>query len=46
VVLYQIYKVGDLIEFKYWDYGMKTEQQITHKRLFKMIFGITSISHD
>ena len=46
VVLYQLYKVGDLIEFKYWDYGMKTEQQITHKRLFKMIFGITTISHE
>jgi len=44
IVLYNMYPVGDQIEIKYWDYGLKTEQLITRKRLFKLIFGITTIS--
>lgn len=44
IVLYEMYSVGDMIEIKYWDYGLKTEQQITRKRLKKLIFGITTIS--
>jgi len=44
VVLYEMYKVGDLIEIKYWDYGLKTEQLITKRRLFKMIFGVSTIT--
>ena len=44
VVLYEMYKVGNLIEIKYWDYGLKTEQLITRKRLHKMIFGVATIT--
>lgn len=45
IVLYELNKVeDDLIEMKYWDYGLKTQQFITRKRLFKLIFGITTIS--
>lgn len=44
IVLYEMYQVGDMIEIKYWDYGLKTEQLITRKRLKKLIFGITTIS--
>jgi hypothetical protein len=45
IVLYEMYKVGDLIEIKYWDYGLKTEQLITRERLRKLIFGITTITN-
>jgi hypothetical protein len=44
VVLYEMYQVEDMIEIKYWDYGLKTEQLITKKRLRKLIFGVTTIS--
>ena len=44
VVLYEMYKVGDMIEIKYWDYGLKTEQLITRRRLYKMIFGVSTIT--
>lgn len=44
IVLYELNKAGDLLEMKYWDYGLKTEQYITDKRLHKLIFGITTIS--
>ncbi|ULQ52064.1 hypothetical protein [Flavihumibacter fluvii] len=44
IVLYEMYQVGELIEIKYWDYGLKTEQLITKKRLRKLIFGITTIT--
>jgi len=43
IVLYNLYKIGDMIEVQYWDYGLRTEQQITVKRLDKLIFGITTI---
>lgn len=43
IVLYRMYQVGDMIEIQYWDYGMKTEQLITRKRLKQLIFGITTI---
>ena len=41
IVLYEMKLVGDLISIKYWDYGLKTEQLITKKRLKKLIFGVT-----
>jgi hypothetical protein len=44
IVLYDMYKVGDMIEIRYWDYGLKTEQLITGKRLKKLIFGVTTIT--
>ncbi|WP_336516836.1 hypothetical protein [Pollutibacter soli] len=43
IVQYEMYKVGDQIMFRYWDYGLKTEQLIPRKRLRKLIFGITTI---
>ena len=45
VVLYEMYKVDDMITIKYWDYGLKTEQLITSKRLRKLIFGVTLITN-
>ncbi|MEN9571793.1 MAG: hypothetical protein RL172_3024 [Bacteroidota bacterium] len=44
IVLYEMYKIDDMIEIKYWDYGLKTEQLITKKRLRKLIFGVTTIT--
>ena len=44
IVLYDMYKVDDMIEIRYWDYGLKTEQLITKKRLRKLIFGVTTIN--
>ena len=44
VVLFEVYKEGDLIQIKYWDYGLKTEQIMTKKRLKKMTFGISTIT--
>lgn len=44
IVLYDMYKVDDMIQIQYWDYGLRTEQQITRKRLRKLIFGITTIT--
>ena len=44
VVLYDLYREGDLIQIKYWDYGLKTEQVMTKKRLKKMTFGISTIT--
>lgn len=45
IVAYNMYKTGDMIEFQYWDYGLRTEQQITSKRLRKLVFGVTTITH-
>jgi len=44
VVLYNLYREGDLIQIQYWDYGLRTEQIITKKRLKKMTFGISTIT--
>lgn len=44
IVLYDLNKINDVLDFKYWDYGMKTEQFITRKRLKRLIFGITTIT--
>ncbi len=45
IVLYDLYKTGDMIEMQYWDYGLRTEQQITRKRLRQLVFGVTTINH-
>lgn len=44
VVLYELYRVDDMVEIKYWDYGLKTEQLITMKRFKKTIYGVSSIT--
>ncbi|PWT70428.1 MAG: hypothetical protein C5B59_20635 [Bacteroidetes bacterium] len=44
VVAYNMYKIGDMIEFQYWDYGLRTQQLITSKRLQQLIFGVTTIT--
>jgi hypothetical protein len=44
IVLYDMEKTDDMIRIRYWDYGMKTEQLITRKRLKKLIFGVTTIT--
>jgi hypothetical protein len=42
VLLLDIYKVdGGKIDIVYWDYGLKTLQQITPKFLRKIVYGIT-----
>jgi hypothetical protein len=43
VVLYDLYEEDDMIEIKYWDYGLKTEQLMTEERLRKLVFGVTTI---
>lgn len=45
IVLYNMYQSGDMIEIQYWDYGLRTEQQITGKRLRQLVFGVTTINH-
>ncbi len=45
IVLYDLYPVGDMLEMQYWDYGLRTEQQISQKRLRDLIYGITTITH-
>ena len=42
--LYELHKINDMMEIKYWDYGLKTEQLITMKRLKKTIYGVSSIT--
>jgi hypothetical protein len=44
VVLYEVNKVGDMYEIKYWDYGLKTELVLTKKRLKKTIYGVSTIT--
>ena len=44
VVLYEVTKTGDMYDIKYWDYGLKTEQLITKKRLKKTIYGVSTIT--
>ena len=44
VVLYDLHKINGMVEIKYWDYGLKTEQLITMKRLKKTIYGVSSIT--
>lgn len=41
VVLLDIYKVGDKINILYWDYGIKTLQQVSPKFLKTIVFGVT-----
>jgi hypothetical protein len=45
IVLYSLTETDGMIDIKYWDYGLKTEQLITRKRLRKLIFGVTTISN-
>jgi hypothetical protein len=45
IVLYSLAETDGMIDIKYWDYGLKTEQLITRKRLRKLIFGVTTISN-
>ncbi len=40
IIAYDIEKVNGVIQLKYWDYGLKTVELMTPKRLKKMTFGI------
>lgn len=45
VILYELTKVTTgLYKIRYWDYGMKTEQFISRKRLRKTIYGVSVIT--
>lgn len=46
VVLYELTKADDMINIKYWDYGLKTEQMLTPKRFKKAIYGVFSITKE
>ena len=46
VVLYELNKHDDLIDIKYWDYGLKTEQLLTWKRFKKTIYGVSSLTRN
>jgi hypothetical protein len=41
VLLLDIYKVGDRVNLLYWDYGLKTLQQVSPHLLKRITFGIT-----
>ena len=43
VLLLDIYKVGDKINILYWDYGLRTLQQVSPKLLKRIVFGITHV---
>lgn len=44
IILRQIHKEGDLITFRYWDYGGETEMQVSHSAFKRVMFGISIIS--
>jgi len=44
VVLYELNKIDNMYEIKYWDYGLKTELLLTKKRLKKTIYGVSTIT--
>ncbi len=44
IVAYEMHRSGSQIVFRYWDYGLKTEQLITRRRLKQLIFGVTTIT--
>ena len=46
VVLYELTKVEDMIDIKYWDYGLTTVQVITPKRFKKATYGVFSITKE
>jgi hypothetical protein len=46
VIVYDIKEVDDVIEIKYWDYGLKTIELMTPKRLKKMTYGIIRLNKE
>ena len=40
IVLYEINLIDGFYELKYWDYGMKTVQLFTEKRMHQLIYGV------
>ena len=44
VVLYELNKIDNMYQIKYWDYGLKTELLLTKKRLKKTIYGVSTIT--
>jgi len=44
IVLYNIEVVDHVIGIKYWDYGLKTVQLMSEKRLQKLIYGIIRLN--
>jgi hypothetical protein len=43
IILYDIKKDKDVVVFTYWDYGLKTLELISPKRVKKMTFGIVRL---
>jgi hypothetical protein len=46
IIVYDIAVVDGIIEMKYWDYGLKTVELMTPKRLKKMTYGIIRLNKE
>jgi hypothetical protein len=46
IIVYDIQEVDSVIELKYWDYGLKTIELMTPKRLKKMTYGIIRLNKE
>jgi hypothetical protein len=46
IIVYDIQEVDGIIELKYWDYGLKTVELMTPKRLKKMTYGIIRLNKE
>jgi hypothetical protein len=46
IIVYDIQEVDGIIELKYWDYGLKTVELMTPKRLKKMTYGIIRLNNE
>jgi hypothetical protein len=46
IIIYDIQEVDGIIELKYWDYGLKTVELMTPKRLKKMTYGIIRLNKE
>lgn len=44
IIAYDIQEMDGVIELKYWDYGLKTVELMTPKRLRKMTYGIVRLN--
>jgi hypothetical protein len=40
IILYEVNLIDGFYELKYWDYGMKTVQLFTEKRMHQLIYGV------
>ena len=44
ILVYDIEEAGNTVKLTYWDYGKKTFESMSRKRLKKMIFGISRLN--